>query len=174
MGWYPQRQLTVAIRLFFDKADPVAIHTLAGAAYQILYDLSKGQGFTGFVKGNLQVREEMRPKWERILNRGQNFFKHADRDPTEKFEFEPEITRFFMFDAVLLYLQLTHRPFHEGTVYLAWFTIKYQEFLLESTFKNSISSILHNGFDPDDFDFIRTFLYTPALAPNILLERDAP
>jgi hypothetical protein len=54
-----KRQLTVAIRLFFNHADPVAIHTLAAAAYQILYDLSKGHGMIGVVKGNPNVRTEI-------------------------------------------------------------------------------------------------------------------
>lgn len=156
-----KRQLAVAIRLFFEKADPIAVHTLAAAAYHVLHDLSKGKGLIGFVKGNPNVREKKRSEWEQILNRTQNFFKHADRDPTGKFEFEPELTRFFLFDAVSLYVQLTNEPFQEGTVYWAWFTVKYDDFLVDEAFKDDISAMKQRGLDPDDFAFIRMFLSEP-------------
>jgi hypothetical protein len=153
-----KRQLAVAIRLFFNYADPVAIHTLAAAAYQILYDLSKGHGVIGVVKGNPNVRKDKRAEWERIANQAQNFFKHADRDPLGKFNFEPEITCFFLFDAVSLYAQMTNQPFLEGTVYLSWFTVKYDHFLVAGAFKDYISTIKQKGLDPDDFNFIQLFL----------------
>lgn len=153
-----KRQLTVAIRLFFNHADPVAIHTLVAAAYQILYDLSKGRGVIGVVKGNPNVRKDKRAEWERIVNQAQNFFKHADRDPLGKFDFEPEITQFFLFDAVSLYVQMTNQPFLEGTVYLSWFTVKYDHLLVTGTFKDYIIATKQSGLDPDDFNFIKLFL----------------
>jgi hypothetical protein len=63
-----RRQLAIAIRLFFDKSDPIAIHTLAAAAYQIFYDLSKEKEFISLVKGNSMIRETKRREWELILN----------------------------------------------------------------------------------------------------------
>ncbi len=43
-----QRQLDAAIRMFFDREDELAIHTVAAAAFQVLRDLTKkrGVGFT--------------------------------------------------------------------------------------------------------------------------------
>jgi len=38
------RQLHMAIRLYFQDADPLAIHTLAGAAHGILADLARHRG----------------------------------------------------------------------------------------------------------------------------------
>jgi hypothetical protein len=157
-----KRQLTAAIRLFFDHADPIAIHTLAAAAYQILYDLSKGRSVVGIVKGNPNVRKDKKAEWERILNQAQNFFKHADRDPLGKFDFKPEMTRFFLFDAVSLYTQMTNQPFLEGTVYLSWFTVKYDHFLVAGDFKDYIFTMKQKGLDPDDFNFIKLFLQQSA------------
>ena len=116
----------------------------------------------GVVKGNPNVRKDKRAEWERIVNQAQNFFKHADRDPLGKFDFEPEITRFFLFDAVSLHAQMTNQPFHEGTVYLSWFTVKHDDFLVESSFKDYISTIKQSGLDPDDFNFIQLFLQQSA------------
>jgi hypothetical protein len=39
-----QRQLDTAIELWFRDGDAVSIHTLVGAAYQILYDPNKKRG----------------------------------------------------------------------------------------------------------------------------------
>src|SRR5579872_5153508 len=39
-----KRQLTAAIRLFFDGGDEIAVHTLAVASYDILHTLSKRKG----------------------------------------------------------------------------------------------------------------------------------
>ena len=38
------RQLHMAIRLYFQDADPLGVHTLAGAAHGILEDLSQKRG----------------------------------------------------------------------------------------------------------------------------------
>jgi len=153
-----KRQLSVAIRLFFGRADPLAIHTLVSAAYQIVWDLTKNRSAMSIVKGNARIRPEKQEEWERILNRAQSFLKHADRDPLGTLDFEPEIIRFFLFDAIVLYGQLTSSPFHEGTVYMTWFALKYQNLLLDGAVKDMAVGSLQRGLDPDDFEFIQTML----------------
>ena len=39
-----KRQLETAIRLYFSNGDPISIHTLAGAAYNIVWDVNKKRG----------------------------------------------------------------------------------------------------------------------------------
>jgi hypothetical protein len=39
-----KRQLETAIRLYFSDGDPVSIHTLTAAAYNILRDVTKQKG----------------------------------------------------------------------------------------------------------------------------------
>jgi hypothetical protein len=119
----------------------------------------KAFAYTGI---SANVRKDKRAEWERIANQAQNFFKHADRDPLGKFDFEPEITQFFLFDAVSLYAQMTNQPFLEGTVCLSWFTVKYDHFLVAGAFKDYISTIKQRGLDPDDFNFIQLFLQQSA------------
>jgi hypothetical protein len=153
-----RRQLALAIRLFFQEADPIAVHTLASAAYQVLHDISESRGLIGLVKANPNVREEKRNEWQGILNRAQNFFKHAGRDPTGTFDFDPELTRVFLFDAVLLYAQLSNQPFQEGTLYSAWFAVQYDRFLVDGVLKDYINAMKQRGLDPDDFVVIQTLL----------------
>ena len=80
-----RRQLEVAIHLVFSDDDMVAIHTLVGAAFRILRDLSEARHRSGSYSGWIRLRDyiiepgELRTLND-ILNEAPNFFKHADRD----------------------------------------------------------------------------------------------
>lgn len=57
-----QRQLDAAIRIFFQREDELAIHTLVAAAFQVLRDITKARGghFTGGVYkgGTLSIAKQ--------------------------------------------------------------------------------------------------------------------
>ncbi len=104
-----ERQLKEVIRLFFEQRDRVSIHTLTAAAYQILHDISKKKGYSSFLKDIIAekvVKEERRKDWIRLINKAQNFFKHADKDDTDVIEFCSETTFFLIFDAIEMYRHL--------------------------------------------------------------------
>jgi len=86
-----RRQIDCAIRLLFSNEDPVAIHTLAFAAFQIVHDVSAKKN-TG--KTREALRAIMRPGKEKdvwkALKDPANFFKHADRDAERILERFPE------------------------------------------------------------------------------------
>jgi hypothetical protein len=92
-----ERQFDAAIHLLLQRGDPIAVHTIVGAASNIVKDL---------VDSNDQART-----WERLIaldnglsygdylkiaNRVQNFLKHADRDPTETLEFNSDDTEYIL------------------------------------------------------------------------------
>jgi len=85
------RQLDVAIALLFNDSDPLAIRTLAAAAHGIFADLSeareKGSSWRSKVieDSGMEKKEALR-----ILNRAQNYLKHADKDTNEMLSFEEE------------------------------------------------------------------------------------
>lgn len=73
-----QRQLDTAIDLYFDNADSLSMHTLAYAAFKVLFDVypeHQGDGFAS--KLNALISKE---GWSAISGVA-NFLKHADRDP---------------------------------------------------------------------------------------------
>ena len=148
-----RRQLVEAIWLFFHRRDPVAIHTLVGASHQLLYDLAKAKDFKSFIKDFPALRPERKKDWIAIINKAQNFFKHANKDPSDEFDFRQEFTRFLLIDALDLYRQLAGEMFHEGKVYQTWFTLTYKDFLVESELKKQLTT-LGEGVDPDDFDML--------------------
>ena len=69
------RQLDVAIKLWFNGEDPIAIHTLACSAYQIVHDLCPEEEL---LYRSLVFKEEYRKKAISHLKSSYNFFKHAD------------------------------------------------------------------------------------------------
>jgi hypothetical protein len=78
-----QRQLDAAIRMFFDREDELATHTVAAAAFQIFRDLTQKRGihFTGelFKWGILNLAKQYAagtmPPQQRALIEGSDFIK---------------------------------------------------------------------------------------------------
>ena len=103
-----RRQLETAVILWFHEGDPVSIHTLAAAAYQILYDLNKKRGGDPMMKDAKIIRPECLKECHRIFAKWENFFKHADQDPSETLQFPPQVTRTFILDAIAKYNEMAH------------------------------------------------------------------
>lgn len=103
-----RRQLETAIILWFHEGDPVSIHTLVAAAYQILYDLNKKCGGASMMKDAKIIRPECMKEWHQIFTKWQSFFKHANKDPLDTLLFPPQVTRNFMLDAIAKYEEMLH------------------------------------------------------------------
>jgi len=119
-----RRQMETAVRLYFNEADPVSVHTLAAAAHQILADLSRarsgGPMLTELALDKV-VRPEKRKEAAEILRAAANFLKHADRDPTAMCCLLPSQSEFLLFDAVQQYRTLTNEMVPVLGAYWAWF-----------------------------------------------------
>jgi len=103
-------QLDAAIELFFTSDNPVAVHTLCAAAYNVLRDLAKRDGLefpfikTGFMKS---LAPTERSAVHNFIHAAENFFKHADRDPSETLELNPELTELLLLDACSYFKQVS-------------------------------------------------------------------
>ena len=93
-----RRQLETAITLWFIGGDPISIHTLGYAAYEIMHAVSKK------LKPNrrdLLFDSAMLPKEYAVgLKAHANFFKHSKRDADEKIVFNPALTESFIIFAI--------------------------------------------------------------------------
>lgn len=97
-----ERQLVVAIDLWFHDGDILAAHTLASAAYQILRKLHAHHA-TGFIGTREMLVSLGRDKAEQkelteVLNRAANYLKHADKDPDEALDYNPDMTFLLMLE----------------------------------------------------------------------------
>jgi len=127
-----KRQLETAIRLFFKEEDPVSIHTLSAAAYDILNPLCNSKGIKGFVKNTEMIKKERRKEYSKMINSAQNFFKHGSSDKDQVYQFHYEATPFFIWDACNMYFHLTGERPKELSIFNIWFYLRDPNMLAES------------------------------------------
>ena len=128
-----ERQLFQAIHMFFREEDPVSIHTISEAAGQILYDIGEDYGAVSIKRGEDLIKEEHKSKWFGYIFKSRNFFKHADRDKAEIHEFNTDINKFSIFDAVALHLSIKTKWTPETLAYCCWFIIEHPHLIREGT-----------------------------------------
>lgn len=122
-----RRQLSTAIRLFFDRRDTISIHTLVAAAQGIMHDLLTKQAPDkgSFLKTAIVVRPDKKDEYFKLITDAQNFFKHADREPADAvLDFYPEAIEFSILDVVDMLQRYTRRHQPDAIVYLLWFVLK--------------------------------------------------
>jgi hypothetical protein len=83
-------QLHTAIKLWFEGGDPVAIHSLASAAHEIVHALYRQKGLKDLMFDTHHIEPELRQKWSSSLKKPFNFFKHGRNEPSDAvIEFDP-------------------------------------------------------------------------------------
>ncbi len=150
------RQLQVAIRIFFERKDPLAVHTLAAASQQLFLDLGKIRDIKSLYLNSELIRLEKRSEVYEKFREAQNFLKHADRDPEASLKFNREINSIVLFDACHLCENVTGKHFTEIPeihVFVGWFYMKYPDLLIEGAFKDEFVKLLE-GIDTDDFEIV--------------------
>lgn len=95
-----RRQLAAAMELWFADGEPVAIHTLACAAHEVLAALLKKQGKPALMFDPERYRPGCAGIVKKALHRHYNFFKHANSDPDAEIEFPVGIAEVFLLISV--------------------------------------------------------------------------
>ncbi len=148
-----KRQLIVAIRIFFEGKDPIAVHTLAAASQGILIDLGKSKNVKSMLIDFELIRPEKRKEVNDKSREVQNYLKHADRDPNTKLKYHPDFTSLFIFDACQIYEQITRTKFAEMVGFISWFYIKYPDLMIEGEIKEKVMPLIED-IDPNDHKLI--------------------
>ena len=126
-----RRQLRVAISLWFQGGDEIAVHTLSAAAHQVIHDINQKKGGKGILFDSPMWKPEHRKEAVARLKRDMNFFKHADNDPEGVTEFCPLLSEMFIMCSLFgienfgLRYDPIERAFYE------WYCLKHPEFLSE-------------------------------------------
>jgi hypothetical protein len=136
-----RRQLRVAISLWFQDGDEVAIHTLACAAHQIIHDINQHRGGAELLFNNLNFREEYRGEVIKWFKKEMNFFKHADKDPEGVIDFDPKLTEMFIM-ASLMGIELFGLR-HDSTegAFIMWYGLKNPQYLTEKGRRQSVEGL---------------------------------
>jgi hypothetical protein len=128
-----KRQIEVAIRMYFHHGDPVAIHTLAAASYNVLRNLNdKRGGEPMFLKETLiqRAKPEKRKALIEKINEAENFFKHADRDHDATLDFRPDATDFVLLEGCDKYQQLSGEITPTMAVFRTWMMVENPDIFL--------------------------------------------
>lgn len=122
------RQLDVAIGLLFTDGDPVAIRTLAGAAYGILADLAERQKHGSSWRTKI-IEDSGRSEKEalRVLNAAQNYLKHADRDADSTLSFDEEENDHIIFVASIECGGIGHPLSFSVQAFQIWYLARYPD-----------------------------------------------
>ena len=116
-----EANLCTAIRLFFADAHPAPVHTLAGAAREVLSVLGEKLETDIFLNELAKNRGVSPREYLRKATLALNFMKHADRDPTAVLEFADEANDFMLFWACRDFVSITKGLPIEAQVFDAWF-----------------------------------------------------
>jgi hypothetical protein len=124
-----RRQIETAIWLRFNRGDPVSIHTLCCAGYEIVRVLNRLSGRNLMLKDLWQMLEgESRETFRRVVNSPDNAFKHADRDPFAVAELNTGWTDGLLREAVSGYYALMGGQCSPlMSLYVVWHSIRYRE-----------------------------------------------
>jgi hypothetical protein len=127
------RQLRTAITLWFDEGDPVSVHALAFAAYEIFHTVSahRDPNRRDLLFDSDWIKDEFRRDWNRHIRREANFFKHGDRDPEGSIDFNPDLTEWFILFATYARALCRAPQSDEETLFTWWLQINKPDILTE-------------------------------------------
>jgi hypothetical protein len=148
-----RRQLQTAIELWVDDRDPVSIHTLAYAAYQVIHDLNRHAKGAPLLLDSAYIRPEMKQEFVNRVKSDAVFFKHADDrqkgkknknapKPSLSIDFEPDVNEHFFAFAILGLGQLQQDFTAHEIAFRAWYAIQHPHLLTEEAMslqKNTLS-----------------------------------
>jgi hypothetical protein len=149
--------------LFFNDEDCISIHTVTSAVHGVIRDLAKKRGINKSIKDSPLIADESRKKYQRAFNLPQNYFKHADKDPNLKMLFRYNLTPFYIFDAIVLYVALDKSITHEMKIFCMWFQLRFPDLFCYQSAEEHLSHIRESTSDPEAFK---------ALAKVLLSKKD--
>jgi len=157
-----RRQIETAIQLYFNCGDPVSTHTLTTAALEVLSGLNdarKGSPMLSDLEASGVIRPDKLGVARKAFRKAQNFFKHADKDPGEILDFNPDATTFYLIDAVEKYRELSKRNPPVMRVFALWFRVQWTELIHFANGEEHYLRIARSLYSSDDKrKFYDTFL----------------
>ncbi|HWT67916.1 MAG TPA: hypothetical protein VN214_02260, partial [Pseudomonas sp.] len=131
-----QRQLNAGIRMLFANGDPIATHTLFGAASNLFSDLVEAKcSDQSWDKIGMEANGLSLAEYRKIMRNAQNFLKHADKDPDAVLDLALSDTEALAFSTVMNASVLPEPLTFEAQVFQLWFIASSREGLENEDFQ---------------------------------------
>jgi hypothetical protein len=170
------RQLQTAITLWFNDGDPVATHTLAFAAYEIIHVISKKRNPNrgDLLFDSMLINDEYRDQFNLGIKKHANFFKHANKDGEAEVEFSPLLAEVFIFYAIAGREFCGEPSSIEESAFVWWIQIHKPDFLTKNG-RKLVADLIPTGLDYirslSKRDFFHTFCEARRIRANSILPR---
>ncbi len=139
-----RRQLKTAIRLWFEEGDPVAIHTLAAAAHEIIHRKFRDKGLRGLFFDSLLIKKEMRGEWAKAIKKHANFFKHAGQKDETTIDFNVEINFVFLLVCCKALREMDENLGIEELSFTQWIIVNKPHLLVKGAYDNFPIEYIHD------------------------------
>lgn len=147
-----KEQIDEAIWMFFNRRSAVAIHTIVGAAHQVLHDLSQRK--MSMIKSEaIAERSGKGKEWFTRLNKEFNFFKHAQDDAAETLKFDPLLHGYYLVDCVYMYRALTGTKPKSHSIYDSWFVLSHPDAAGNKSIREGIKATPKTILDPNNYEY---------------------
>ena len=126
----------------------MSIHTIAAAAYQIIYDINQFRKTDHeAIYNTLVIKDEYRKQWIGSIKAPINFFKHADKDPEGRIVFSPFGNLVFFMSAMsgLAHLNLVASDF--VIAFMMWIQINEPSLIKEEARQAFAKNVPVEGID---------------------------
>lgn len=119
------RQLDTAIAMLFQGGDVVSIQTLASAATNVFSDLQRNTGRQTWKQKMQATFPGRETEVHKAMHLAQNFFKHADNDPTATLDFDPRWNDDMIIVGILEYGEMVNarreKLTHPMSIFNLWY-----------------------------------------------------
>ena len=147
-----KQQIDEAILMFFNRRNSIVIHTIVGAAHQVLHDLADREN--SMIKNDRAAESSGKGKtWYTRLNKEYNFFKHAEKDKNEKIMFDPLLFTYYLIDCVYMYRALTNTSPHSHKVFDMWFALSNTEAIGDQEVRRVAEQLSEKEVDPENYEY---------------------
>jgi len=134
------RQLDSALSLWFADGDSISVHTLVGAAYQIIQDVSHNRGGPDDLLNSEFVPARFRDELRGDLRRDVLFFRNADRDAGTVSVLAPVPTLLFLILCVQTLRDLNEKLTDHQMAFLGWTAVAHPE-LVTGAVRNTYAAL---------------------------------
>lgn len=128
-----QRQLALAIELWFRNRDPIPVYTLAHAAYEVIHQTTRDRRQITLLYDSAIAKDEYRTQWIDHWKRPANFFKHGLRGSKMEntITFHPGAIEAFLLFSIVGLRAVGHHPTDEEETFMYWVYLNRPETLTE-------------------------------------------